>query len=882
MMSRRFRNIAVASLLVLAVGAAPLSAAMWDDPTEIYKAYYLEHQTKDYAAAKKLYEAAAQQNLSAELKRAARSGANRCRDSLAAANFATLMPENALGYIELNRPGEVFEKLCAMLGLSGKDVRDLLAQRPSADSTAPFRIPDEVVISPAVFEAFSDFGGGAVALTSFDPSGGAAPSGVLVIHHGDTHLLRGLIETAFQFSPTAEKIADMPTFCSQVPDMGKVTGVLTEGLFIVGTDRDLVAGVIGRLTHPGKPSLAAREDLKEIMEQRTGSTLFAYADLQAILKLVKANLSEQDLQGFAMANAIADLDSLRWATFSAGIHDGTMGAQLAVRLADNHHSFAYNLVRLPPMSRRCMAGVPAETAALFAFGLNPAVASAVVDKAKPADGEADVTGLDIGRELFGNIREVCGFVIPGTMLERHSKSGPPVVPNCGVIFAVNDVAKSKALWDQFLSIPGLVSGEKPMTSRTVTIAATPVSAYSVPNLGKIYLAQLDDCIAIAATRPAAKSIIQAYRTKKTIQEDPTFAKVLGKMPKDTSAMFIAHCGRMAKVAGAANPGAAVAAGPAADLCSDMIAWGAVGQSRNQMTLRMAMTGLPNLNKALKQYGPMLTALGSMATSTDGKKTSASASKEQADVNDLTSKLVAAHDKKDYNAMLDYALKAREVANTGLTNYNVACAFSLQDQADKAFEYLFPACEKGMSDNGQDIVKLLKTDTDFDNIRQDPRFEKAMAIAKEKAETKSKPAAKAKAEVKPDAGLPQIVELYPNNGANEIDPGTTQLRVTFDRDMNTNGFSICEEAVGSVQWVGRPKWINARTVVADVKLEAGRKYDLSLNCPSAQNFRSAATDAALKPVAWTFTTAKSSAMAKSASPKQSPKPADGQDEDEEDD
>jgi hypothetical protein len=767
MIFRKFRNAVIATLLIFAVGAAPLSAANWEDPTELYKAYYLEHQTKDFAAAKKLYEAAAQQSLSAELKRAAKSGANRCRDNIAAGNFAALMPENALGYIELTRPGEVFEKLCAMLGLSGKDVHELLAQRPNTESNAPFRIPEEVVISPAVFEAFSSFGGGAVAITSFDPSGGKPPSGVLVIHHGDTQLLRGIIETAFQFSPTAEKIAEMPTFCSQTPDMGKVTGVLTEALFVVGTDRDLVDGVIGRLTHPGKASLASREDLKEIMEQRTGSTLFAYADLQAILKLVKANLSENDLREFGMANAIADLDSLRWATFSAGIHDGTMSAQLAVRLADNHHSIAYNLVRLPPMSRRCMAGVPAETAALFAFGLNPTLTNAVVDKAQSSAPQDDVTGLDIGREFFGNIREVCAFVVPGKMLERNAKSGPPVVPNCGVIFAVNDVAKSKALWDQFLSIPGLVAGEKPMKSRTVTIASTPVTAYSIPNFGKIYLAQLDDCIAVAATRTAAKSVIQAYKTKKTVQQDATFAKVLAKMPKDTSAMFIAHCGRMAKVAGAANPAAAIAAGPAEDLCSDMVAWGAVGQSRNQMTLRMAMTGLPNLNKAIKQYGPMINAFGSAAMAAGPKP---AASKEQADANALTSKMMAAHEKKDYKAMLEYALKARELADTGLTNYNVARAFSLHGHPDNAFKYLFPACEKGMSDIGQDIVKLLKTDTDLDNIRQDPRFEKAMEIAQ--AKSGAKPSAAKPGAMKPGdakAGAAKSGDTAAKAGAAKSEP-----------------------------------------------------------------------------------------------------------------
>jgi hypothetical protein len=270
----------IIAVLVALFAAAPLYAEPADNP-DLYKAYFLEHACRDFAGARKLYQSAMRDS-SALNKRAAKAGADRCRDHLAAENFATLMPPDAMAYFELSRPGEILEKLCAMLGLTTNDMQEILSKRPSADGKAPFHVPNQVAISPSVFEYLRGFGGAGVAVTNFDPEGDGKPSGVMVIHHGDVTLLKGLLETAFQFAPTAEKIAGLPTFGFECPEMGTLLGVLTECLLIVGTGRDLVEGVVARLSGDA-PSLASREDLKDVMAQRAGATLFTYVDIQRAL-----------------------------------------------------------------------------------------------------------------------------------------------------------------------------------------------------------------------------------------------------------------------------------------------------------------------------------------------------------------------------------------------------------------------------------------------------------------------------------------------------------------------------------------------------------------------------------------------------------------------
>jgi tetratricopeptide (TPR) repeat protein len=732
----RLVTTTLSAMLIVLIGPAGVSALPEDQP-QLYKAYYLEQQEQEYAAARKLYDRLASADAPGEVKRAAQAGANRCRDYLAAENFATLMPADSVAYFELKRPGRIIEQFAEMLGLAGKDVQEFLAKRPNGEANIqidphapPFHLPEEIFISPAIFEFLNGFGGVAVALTDFDTNGGP-PSGIMVLHHGDTALLRGLMETAFQFSPTTEKVAGMPTFGFRVPEVGNVTGVLTESLLIVGTGRDLVEGAVKRLTGVDPSSLATREDLEEVVGQRGDATLFTFVNLQAVLKIVKANMSGPDQKEFAVANALCDLDSLRWATFSAGIDDGALGLQLAVRFADDHRSIAYNMLRLPPMTRKCLGHVPPNAAAFFALGLNPALAGAVANAAKNSKGEPAVTGFDIGREFFGNIQEICAFVIPGKMSKPEGDGGPDIIPNVGVVLAVNDLARSRALWNQLLSLPGLIAGDEPITPQTVKIGKTEATAFAIPKFGKVYLAELDGCLAFGATRSAIKAAIRAHNKKKSILDDEVMGGIIADMPEHSSVMAVAHVGRLAQVAcGLGDPGLAMGAAQAADLCDEMVAWFGLGQSPSQLTLQAAVRGLPQVNEALKKFGPMIQTMAAMMPSRKSDTSESDTSKSEvseADVNELTGKVISAARSGNLEQALKYALQARELADTGRTNYNVACVYSLLEKHDKAFEYLFPAVEQGIERT--DTAKKMEGDGDLDNIRHDPRYAQALAIAK---------------------------------------------------------------------------------------------------------------------------------------------------------
>jgi len=102
-------------------------------------------------------------------------------------------------------------------------------------------------------------------------------------------------------------------------------------------------------------------------------------------------------------------------------------------------------------------------------------------------------------------------------------------------------------------------------------------------------------------------------------------------------------------------------------------------------------------------------------------------------------------------------------------------------------------------------------------------------------------------------FPRIVETVPKSSVTGVDPDLTEVRVTFDRDMQKG-----------MSWTGGPplfppvdksrkmRWVNARTCVLPVKLAKGSYYRLGINSMSYQNFRSR-DGVAARPSAIYFTT-----------------------------
>lgn len=113
------------------------------------------------------------------------------------------------------------------------------------------------------------------------------------------------------------------------------------------------------------------------------------------------------------------------------------------------------------------------------------------------------------------------------------------------------------------------------------------------------------------------------------------------------------------------------------------------------------------------------------------------------------------------------------------------------------------------------------------------------------------------ELKAKTLVPQALRFDPENGAQNVSAAVTELRVTFSVPMG-GGFSWCCGDENDPPFPkGRqdkgPYWTDDHlTCVLPVMLEAGRAYQIGINCPSAKNFQSAG-GVPLEPLAYTFRT-----------------------------
>src|SRR5688500_1671068 len=92
---------------------------------------------------------------------------------------------------------------------------------------------------------------------------------------------------------------------------------------------------------------------------------------------------------------------------------------------------------------------------------------------------------------------------------------------------------------------------------------------------------------------------------------------------------------------------------------------------------------------------------------------------------------------------------------------------------------------------------------------------------------------------PDLG-PVVVKSVPETLANDVDPATTRIAVTFDRKMRDGSWSWTGGGETYPQVAGKIAYDAERTTCTlPVKLEAGKVYWIGINSPSHRNFKSIA-------------------------------------------
>ncbi len=112
--------------------------------------------------------------------------------------------------------------------------------------------------------------------------------------------------------------------------------------------------------------------------------------------------------------------------------------------------------------------------------------------------------------------------------------------------------------------------------------------------------------------------------------------------------------------------------------------------------------------------------------------------------------------------------------------------------------------------------------------------------------------------RPKSEGPKIVSIIPENGAVDVDPNLTEIRIVFDRRMRTDTFAVMFRPGEEDQFpelAGREHYdAEETTFIIPVKLKPGWTYKFGLNSRQAAGFMDQ-KGVPLYPVKITFTTRK---------------------------
>ncbi len=331
-------------------------------------------------------------------------------DDLTNFDPATLMPAGTLVYVEFGSPGRQIETILTMLkGTPFENPLAAIGDQQAANSGQ--KSPGDIMgalLNPSMMAEFKKIRGMAVGITGFAQD---HPAMVAVLYPGKSDALRGLILAGLGMVGTpGESIEGMQT-----------VAIRNAGAQVAYDDKVIIfAQPAGQLQWcvkqykglSSEPALASSNKsfakLSKSQRQKNVLTVWAKVD-ETYAQLLKMFPAGQVPPGILSANAIADFSNMDEIVHTKSIEANGFSDRTEIQFKDGHHCLAYDLIRTPNISKVALEAVPAEAIAVASFALSH-TDSAQAEKVRAKI--QNVTGLDVGKEIFANLEQVTIFAMP--------------------------------------------------------------------------------------------------------------------------------------------------------------------------------------------------------------------------------------------------------------------------------------------------------------------------------------------------------------------------------------------------------------------------------------------------------------------------------------
>jgi hypothetical protein len=260
-----------------------------------------------------------------------------------------------------------------------------------------------------------------------------------------------------------------------------------------------------------------------------------------------------------------------------------------VRLKPGQQHLLYGLIRTAPIGEDALRHVPADAAAVAAFGLNPPM---IAGEGQAAE-SPQLALMDIGRELFANVRSISVFVMPG--------KAP--VPEVGVVIYAQDGAKSKELWTRLMGMPAQFGVVPTNAVKETEIRGRAVTQYAYPDAPPIFVTQPSAESLVVGTAGAVEASLAALDDGQSLAAHEDGVKLVERVGPATSKAVLLRGGQLLKCAeptmGEHERRELASIAP---LLDDLTASLTVDEDPAELRIRVEVSGLPRVGDMLRAVG----------------------------------------------------------------------------------------------------------------------------------------------------------------------------------------------------------------------------------------------------------------------------------------
>jgi hypothetical protein len=452
---------------------------------------------------------------------------------------ASLMPPGTLAYIEFGSPGRQVETILGTL--KGTPYENPLAavaggQRQYNDQRSHGNIIG-ALLNPSMVTEFKKIRSSAVGVTGMSAN---HPHLIAVLYPGKSDALRGLIQAALG-------VAGKPG----APVEGMQTVNLPEDMAVAYDDRVFIMSrPVSQLQWCVKqykglisePTLASSNKsfgkLDKAQRQKNALTVWANVD-EAYAQVPRLFPAGKIPAGLLSANALVDFANIDNLMITDSVEPDGAASRLELQLKEGHHCVALDLIRTPNISRTALDAVPSQAVALASFSLSQSTA-AQTDKVRTR--LQNMTGLDVGREIFANVEQVVLFVMPA---EGNSTRSVEELPGrVGLAVTSRNPEQTRQV------LTTLLKTANPASAGQQNTATGPF------RIGKAgdrdlygFLDQVNATTILAFDRAVLDASVNSIKNRKSVLASGPLNGAVSKLPESASKLVLVNVGGAIRLVG---------------------------------------------------------------------------------------------------------------------------------------------------------------------------------------------------------------------------------------------------------------------------------------------------------------------------------------------